>query len=269
MPGHRVEQIAFAVQESTDDFTFDVSSIQPIWTRYLNVSKTGELRYVHYVDTFEQYPYYCFNASLGDKPPFPTALECNGGNAEGFYAALLTFARYWNQTWTRESAMDLTLPVRGVDVGAFAKHSVTRMMITRRDMYHPRYGAPPLYYASCCDGFQDVFAADMATYLEWGFIDTARGVLDNYFTYYVRRNATVLYRGPELAQYGRTLTLVAQYHRLTGDTALLLKHAAKIVDMSTMLISRRRQAQLLSREDPSYVAPPSPCFCSTRMALAC
>ena len=45
-----------------------------------------------------------------------------------------------------------------------------------------RYGAPPLYYASCCDGFQDVFASDMAVYLEWGFLETARGVLDNYFT---------------------------------------------------------------------------------------
>ena len=144
--------------------------------------------------------------------------------------------RYWNRTLANEGAMDLTLPSHGIDVGSFAKHSITRMMITRRDMYHPRYGAPPLYYASCCDGFQDVFVADFATYLEWGFFDTARGVLDNYFTYYVRRNATVLYRGPELAQYGRTLTLVAQYHRLTGDTALLVKHAAKIVDFSSLLI---------------------------------
>jgi hypothetical protein len=93
-----------------------------------------------------RYPYYCYNASLGDTPPFPTALECNGGNAEGFYAALLTFARYWNQTWTSERAMDLTLPTHGIDVAAFVKHSVARMMITRRDMYHPRYGKCSLFH---------------------------------------------------------------------------------------------------------------------------
>lgn len=148
--------------------------------------------------------------------------------------------------------MDVQLPIHGIDTGNFAKHSVARMMITRRDMYHPRYGAPPLYYASCCDGFQDVFASDMAVYLEWGFFDTAKGVLDNYFTFYVRRNATVNYRGPELAQYGRTLTLIAQYYRLTGDTEPLLKHAPKIVDFSDMLISRRRFAQTLPLSDPSY-----------------
>ena len=115
-----------------------------------------------------------------------------------FYAGLLNFALYWNRTFAEEAGMELELPQHGIDVGNFARHSVVRMMITRRDTYHPRYGAPPLYYASCCDGFQvippvpysftrsrpailrvarftvspriawqDVFVADMATYLEW------------------------------------------------------------------------------------------------------
>lgn len=86
------EQTAFAVSESTDDFPFDVASIQPIWIRYLNVTKNGELRYAQYVNTFEQYPYYCYNKSAGAKP-FPTELECNGGNAIGYYGALLDFVR--------------------------------------------------------------------------------------------------------------------------------------------------------------------------------
>ena len=55
-----------------------------------------------------------------------------------------------------------------------------------------------------------------------------------------------------LAQYGRTLSLVAQYWRLTGDDALLLKHAAKLTDISAMLLARRRQAQQLPSTDPSY-----------------
>ena len=42
----------------------------------------------------------------------------------------------------------------------------------------------------------------LATYLEWGLYPTAKGVLDNYFTYYVKVRGTVMYRGPELAQYG-------------------------------------------------------------------
>ena len=54
--GGYAEQTAFAVAESTDDFPFDVASIQPIWIRYLNVSAKGELRYAQYVNTFEQYP---------------------------------------------------------------------------------------------------------------------------------------------------------------------------------------------------------------------
>ena len=141
-----------------------------------------------------------------------------------------------------------TRHARGTDLFYLAR---VRYAIVSIILDHPRYGAPPLYYASCCDGFQDVFASDMAVYLEWGFLDTAKGVLDNYFTFYVRRNATVNYRGPELAQYGRTLTLVAQYYRLTGDSAPLLKHSAKIVDFSTMLIGRRRFAQTLPITDPS------------------
>ena len=174
-------------------------------------------------------------------------------------------------------------------------NSVLNVTITRRDMSHPRYGAPPLYYASCCDGFQDVFASDMATYLEWGMyvldaacfvytcrrlIDlsndcrypTAKGVFDNFMTFYMRKKAVVKceesneefcikshknekfcmkneefcipndefvsYRGPEFAQYGRTLTLAAQYATLTGDDDLILKHSTKLVGISDMLLAR-------------------------------
>ena len=49
---------------------------------------------------------YCYNSSAG-ADPFPTELECNGGNAVEYYGALLAFARYWNQTWDHESAMVL------------------------------------------------------------------------------------------------------------------------------------------------------------------
>ena len=229
-----VEQTAFAVPESTEEQPFDVSSPQPIWIRFLNVSQDGKLRHAQYVNTFEQYPYYCRNATLRNSGALLPSPECDGENAVAYYAALLSFARYWNDTFTSEGSMELDLPSDGIDTDAFARHSVARIMITRRDKYHPRYGAPPLYYASCCDGFQDVFAADMAVFLEWGLLPSAAGVLDNFFTFYMRRHAVVNYRGPEIAQYGRTLTLIAQYYRMSGGdpTGLLLKHALKITDIS-------------------------------------
>jgi hypothetical protein len=66
------------------------------------------------------------------------------------------------------------------------------------------------------DGFQDVLVADLAVYLEWGLLATAKGVLHNYLSYYLRRHAKIAYRGPEIAQYGRMLTLVAQCMRYTA-----------------------------------------------------
>ena len=150
--GDYTEQVAFAVPESTPDTPFDASARQPIWQRYMNVTKDGHLRYVHYVDTYEDYPIYCTNASAGGSMPnsktnwAPSQLECNGEHAVEFYSSLLAFALYWNRTWTAEGGMEVSLPSHGIDMGNFAKHSVVREMITRRDLYHPRYGAPPNAY---------------------------------------------------------------------------------------------------------------------------
>ena len=73
-------------------------------------------------------PIYCRNASAGQ-------LECDGQHAAQFYTALLTFALYWNTTLASEAAMEIEVPVHGVDVANFAKHSIVREMITRRDRY--------------------------------------------------------------------------------------------------------------------------------------
>ena len=306
--GDSAEQLAFAPGEGTSERPLDTSAPQPVWLRFLNISASGELRYVHYVDTYETYPAYCSVAPDGG---FPTQLECDAAGAEGFYTALLAFARYWNSTLGSEEPMEVEVPREGdshetFTVDAFAKHSIARLMVTRRDHFFPRYGAPPdAYGAPMIDGFQDVFVADLATYLEHGFLSTARGVFDNYFTFYVRSHARVNYRGPEvsmgrnvdaracacaharfnppgrpvwvmhltlinhhhwslnarpftvsrcaqLAQYGRILTLAAQYYRVTADDELLLKHASKLLSFSSMLLHRRRAAQLLPRSDPSY-----------------
>ena len=116
-----VEQTAFAVPESTEDQPFDVSSPQPIWIRYLNVSQNGTLRHAQYVNTFEQYPYYCRHNTTDTGALLPSP-ECDGQNAVAYYTSLLSFARYWNNTFTSEGSMQLDLPSDDIDPAAFAKH---------------------------------------------------------------------------------------------------------------------------------------------------
>ena len=60
------------------------------------------------------------------------------------------------------------------------------------------------------DGFQEIFTATMMASLEWGCYDYARGVLDNWLTYFIKDKGFVLYRGLEMAQHGRMLTNIAQ-----------------------------------------------------------
>ena len=50
----------------------------------------------------------------------------------------------------------------------------------------------------------------MMASLEWGCFDYARGVLDNWLTYFIKDKGFVLYRGLEMAQHGRMLTNIAQ-----------------------------------------------------------
>ena len=63
------------------------------------------------------------------------------------------------------------------------------------------------------DGFQEIFTATMMASLEWGCYDYARGVLDNWLTYFIKDKGFVLYRGLEMAQHGRMLTNIAQCMR--------------------------------------------------------
>ena len=74
------------------------------------------------------------------------------------------------------------------------------------------------------DGFQEIFTATMMASLEWGCYDYARGVLDNWLTYFIKDKGFVLYRGLEMAQHGRMLTNIAQCTRpgLPSSQALSL-----------------------------------------------
>jgi hypothetical protein len=96
-----------------------------------------------------------------------------------------------------------------------ARYTLVLDMITRTGTgLWPRYGTAPGYEQPGigADGFQEIFTASMMASLEWGLYDYARGVLDNWLTYFIKDRGFVLYRGLEMAQHGRMLTNIAQYH---------------------------------------------------------
>lgn len=91
--------------------------------------------------------------------------------------------------------------------------------------------------------------------LEAGLFEYARGILDNYLSYYVRRNGAIFYRGLEMHQQGRLLTLLALYHSYTGDAELLLTHSTKISGVIGMLRQRRNQSLALPTSDYAWGMP--------------
>ena len=104
-----------------------------------------------------------------------------------------------------------------------AEHALLLDMTTRSGGVWPRYGVLG-GYDQPDDGQEEIFTASAAAALEWGLFAQARAVLDNYLQYFVRADGSILYRGMEMAQQGRILTVAAQYWRYTRDAAPLLQH---------------------------------------------
>ena len=117
-------------------------------------------------------------------------------------------------------------------------------MITRTQTVWPRYGTSPGYEQPSvgAHGFQEICTSSLATALEWGLFEYAKGVLDNYLTYFVRSRGRVLYRGLEMSQLGRLLVLTAEYYFYTGDQTLILRHQDKLRGIAEHLHHRRQMA---------------------------
>ena len=88
--------------------------------------------------------------------------------------------------------------------------------------------------------------------LEMGAMDWARGLIDHQFANYVRLDGMIHYRGEELAQTARMLTILALYHSYTGDTKLLLTHFPKAQGIAKWLIGRRSLSLGWPRDDPRF-----------------
>lgn len=166
-----------------------------------------------------------------------------------FYRALLACADYWDEQL--HDFAPASLPQNAwIDM---SRHSFAKELMTRPGGLYPKYGAVDRDYAgSEYDGFQDIFTSAIYTNMEWGRLETARSFIDNYFSEYVDDKGMIDMRGPETAQFGMTLSLLARYFSYTGDTALLTKHRAKIEGTARMLSEMHDESLRLKPEDPSY-----------------
>ena len=180
-------------------------------------------------------------------PAYPPGRE--DPRPEEFYRALLAFAEYWDEQMHDFALASLPQNV-WVDM---SKHSFAKELMTRPGGVYPKYGAVDRDYAgSEYDGFQDVFTSAIYTNMEWGRLETARLFIDNYFTEYVDSKGMVDMRGPETAQFGMTLSLLARYFNYTHDSALMLKHREKIEATARLLAEMHDESLRLPRENPGY-----------------
>jgi hypothetical protein len=168
---------------------------------------------------------------------------------EEFYLGLLEFAEYWDRLM--QDLVPITLP--DPSWTNMVTHSFVKEQIVRPGGTYPKYGAVDRdYYGPEYDGFQDIFTMSLYANLECGWFVQAHDVLDNYFSEFVDTKGVNNMRGPETAQFGLTLSLVARYYNYTRDQALLLKHREKIEAHALLLQELHQESLQLPATDPGY-----------------
>lgn len=202
---------------------------QPVWYRISRIEK-GRLVWSRYVDSYVPFP-----PRIATEPRL-------------FYADLAAFPRDWDTVL--HGAMTIDVPE--ARVADMSRHCLIRAIMTR-SAGDPKYGVCDKNYGNSeHDGFPDTFTVETEAMLEWGLIDRAGAYIDNYIARFVRDDGAILYRGPEIGQYGRMLTLFARYAELGGDPKLLLRHRRRIDAISDLLLALRAQALRLPSSDPAY-----------------
>jgi hypothetical protein len=203
--------------------------VQPVWYRLCRI-ENNELRWARYFDSYH---------------PFPPR---ESAPAEAFYEEMLSMRRFWEKALA--GGMQIHLPDSRLE--NMARHCLVRELMTRIGPF-PKYGVFDRGYGgSEHDGFPDTFTVDTAAMIAWGLKEQAGQYIDNYFTYFVRDDGSILYRGPETGQFGRMLTVLADYANSTGDVKRLLRHEKRIDAVARLLLGMREKALQLSRDDPAY-----------------
>jgi hypothetical protein len=168
---------------------------------------------------------------------------------EEFYHGLLEFAEYWDGKM--RELVSIALPDRSwADMVA---HAFAKELMVRPGGVYPKYGAVDRdYYGPEYDGFQDIFTMSLYANLECGRFAQARDVFENYFSEFVDERGMVNMRGPETAQFGLTLSLIARYYNYTRDALLLTKHRGKIEAMAALLTELHDEALARAASDRGY-----------------
>ncbi|MGB6130302.1 MAG: Tat pathway signal protein [Acidobacteriaceae bacterium] len=168
---------------------------------------------------------------------------------EEFYRGLLDFADYWDRL--TQDMTPITLPDSAWS--NMATYAFVKEQIVRPGGVYPKYGAVDRdYYGPEYDGFQDIFTMSLYANLECGRFGLAHDIFDNYFTSFVGPKGMVNMRGPETAQYGLMLSLVARYFHYTHDRTLLLKHQEKIEAIAALLAELHDASLQLPPGDRGY-----------------
>jgi len=205
------------------------SRTQPVWYRVARV-ESGRLKWAKYVDSYH---------------PFPPRTDYD---PKLFYRDLQSLYTGWHSML--QPGMQIDLPDERI--ANMSRFALIRDRMTRVADF-PKYGAVDKDYAgSEHDGFPDTFNVDTTAMLEWGLTDLAARYIDNYFGKFVRDDGSILYRGPETGQYGRMLTVVAQFVNYGGDPRLLLKHRSRLDGVTNLLLALRAKAKTLPPSDPAY-----------------
>ncbi len=166
-----------------------------------------------------------------------------------FYQALLAFSEYWERQL--QDAAAVALPDE--TYADMSRHAIARELMVRPGGVYPKYGAVDRdYYGPEYDGFQDIFTSAAYTNLEWGRFTAAGQIIDNYFSDFVDENGMINMRGPETAQFGMTLSLLARYYDYTRDASLLQKHGPKIEATAALLTELHEESLRLSKSEPGY-----------------
>ncbi|CZT52091.1 uncharacterized protein RSE6_13342 [Rhynchosporium secalis] len=166
-----------------------------------------------------------------------------------FYTALMRWADYWESKLS--DVIPLTLPDQ--TWADMAKHSFAIELVQRPSGVSSQYGAYDRFYAgSEYDGFQDIFTTSLTANLAWGRFAQAKAVFENYMDWFVYDNGDIKMRGPEVGQFGMSLSLIARYVQYTGDTALVEKNKGKILAWAKLLTDLHDEGLKLPRTDPAY-----------------
>ena len=224
-PSAYVEAIVFGDVEAPDRFIIQT------WHR------TAQIEDGKITKAFYGYTYPAFPPARQDPKP------------EQFYRALLAFAEYWDKQLSDFASVSLP-EHRWADM---SRHAFAKELMVRPGGVYPKYGAVDRdYYGSEYDGFQDTFTSAVYANLEWGRFNQARAIIDNYFTEFVDAKGMINMRGPETAQFGLTLSLLARYYNYTVDAALITKHRRKIVATADMLAQMHDESLKLRPDDSGY-----------------